>query len=60
MPVARIDLLEVCSQEQKERLVRDVEQVISKAISVPVNRVKIVLVDQTLLVDTAPHTAYVC
>jgi len=58
MPVARIDLLEVCSKEQKERLVRDVEQVISEAISVPVDRVKIVLVDQTLLVDTPPHRAY--
>ncbi|WP_370280567.1 tautomerase family protein [Pontibacterium sp.] len=59
MAVARIDLLEVCSQEQKERLVRDVEQVISEAISVPIDRVKIVLVDQTLLVDTSSHTAYV-
>lgn len=59
MPVARIDLLEVCSQEQKERLVRDVEQVISEAISVPVDRVKIVLVDQTLLVNKPQHTAYV-
>lgn len=58
MPVARIDLLEVCSEEQKERLIRDVERVISEAISVPVSRVKIVLVDQTLFVSTPAHTAY--
>lgn len=49
MPVARIDLLEVCSDEQKARLVRDVEQAISDAIMVPVERVKIVVIDQTLL-----------
>ena len=49
MPVARIDLLEVCSEEQKARLVRDVEQAISDAITVPVERVKIVLIDQTLM-----------
>ncbi len=49
MPVARIDLLEVCSEEQKARLVRDVEQAISDAITVPVDRVKIVLIDQTLI-----------
>lgn len=49
MPVARIDLLEVCSDEQKARLVRDVEQAISDAITVPIERVKIVVIDQTLM-----------
>ncbi len=49
MAVARIDLLEVCSAEQKERLIKDVERAISDAIAVPEARVRIVVVDQTLL-----------
>lgn len=51
MPVARIDLLEVCSAEQKARLIRDVEQAISNAITVPAERVKIVIIDQTLMTE---------
>ena len=47
MPVAKIDLLESCSREQKERLGQEMIDVISRTVIVPRSRIKIIIQDRT-------------
>lgn len=46
MPVAKIDLLESCSQEEKERLGQELIDTICRTITVPRSRVKVIIHDQ--------------
>lgn len=47
MPVAKIDLLESCSQEQKERLGQEMIELISRTVIVPRDRIKVIIQDRT-------------
>jgi len=46
MPVAKIDLLESCSQEQKERLGQEMIELISRTVIVPRDRIKVIIQDR--------------
>ncbi len=46
MPVAKIDLLEACSSEQKERLGKELIELISQTITVPRDRVRVIIHDR--------------
>lgn len=46
MPVAKIDLLESCSQEQKERLGQEMVELISRTVIVPRSRIKVIIQDR--------------
>lgn len=45
MPIAKIDLIEACSDEQKERLGQEMIELISRTVIVPRARIKVIIKD---------------
>lgn len=58
MAYARIELVEVCSEEQKKRLVEQLTQTISESIAVPESRVMVCLKDSAGFLTFSTQVAH--